>query len=113
MFNILKRNNRKNNDGSLNESGSTLESSTYPTCSNETTNLLNQQNYQSINNANSKKFSKCPTCNGTGKVCKGIKETNYVCLLFLKSNIDIFQEDKVNLVALIPLTDNRLKPKRM
>ena len=75
MFNIFKRN--KPNDCSSNVSESNIESSSYPTCSNERENLLNQPNYQSINSVNSKKFNKCPTCNGTGKVCKGTEKANY------------------------------------
>jgi hypothetical protein len=73
MFNIFKRNKPNTNDGSFNGSESNIESSSHPTCSNETANLLNQPNYQSIKSVNSKKFNKCPTCNGTGKVSKGIK----------------------------------------
>ncbi len=55
----------------------------------------------------------CPTCNGTGKVKKSkISSQLMLKTMIFEKNFTISDEQD-KLVALIPLSDNRLKPKRM
>lgn len=92
--------------GSRNEENESKSSDDQFTINKSTENLLkqdedNKANYKSLDEITSTSKTNlfgisnnrnCPTCNGSGKVNKN---------------------DQAQLVALIPLTDNRLKPKRI
>jgi hypothetical protein len=56
----------------------------------------------------------CPTCNGTGRVNKGTIRSPFLFIYYkIFYHVYFWKDEMDKLVALIPLSDNRLKPKRM
>lgn len=51
----------------------------------------------------------CPSCDGSGRIPKG---SFHICIKTIKTIDVCFVEREKQLVALIPLTDKRLKPRR-
>ena len=63
------------------------------------------------NNTESNREKSCPTCKGSGKVFK----SKFISMFYryIQLNNSTFSGEETQLIALIPLSDSRLKPKRL